>query len=88
MSIATRTRDKCRSSHLTIKDCDVDNSAKWSSSHEGAMDDSLNSFSHSELKLIILCARDREKTQQQISNNINILNKYACFLTKKIGKSN
>ena len=70
--MSARSKDKVKNSPLTVKipvlrEYTVDKLAKWLNSFEEATDVSLDSFSISELKLIILCAKDREISYRNLS---------------------
>ena len=67
------SKNKARnSSPLTVqlpisRDYSVDKLAKWLNSLEGTSEESLDSFTNSELKLIILSARDSEKSLMDLN---------------------
>ena len=61
------TSSKGKNSSLTVKypisrDYSIDKLSEWLNSLDGISEESLDSFSNSELKLIILSARDRERS--------------------------
>ena len=67
----------------------VDELAKWLNSLNGATDESLDFFSKNELKLIILCARDREQSVKcQSSDGINELRANVLELTSCMAQLN
>ena len=63
--LSRKSKDKALSSPLSVKvpvswDYSVGKLAKWLNSLEDATEEILDYFTNSELKLIILCAKDRE----------------------------
>ena len=95
------SKDKARnSSPLTVRlpisrDYAVDKLAKWLNSLEGASEESLDLFINSELKLIILSARDREKSLTDLNhrsisvfqNNVSSLTENMIQLTKRVDEN-
>ena len=74
MTRSKSTPDKPKATPLTVKipiskGYSVSKLAHWLSTLEGATEDILDTFTVSDLKLIILCARDRELSYRDLNSS-------------------